>query len=795
MKNRLIWLSIFFTVSFWIFLLPIYSPSLYMYAAIFLFTGIASLILAFLKIKEDNNNRMSIYACYRITPKALYYIFTLLIYQILVIITFVFFAASTHDVNCFLYPTYWFLQLLGYNCSLSGNILNVWNTQFVVPFTSNHEKLALLPFILLFTGTALSIYFSRINKKILKIFWIFILIMLLITFRFALLITVFLEYEDIYQQFPPKILLFIDPWLTLFSLGIITFLLSNVYNLNLDMFFEKMLPKLNNNRLIIPYVMFSIGVFFCCGAFLFQEPGKLKNGKILFDDLHSKRWEKSTVTMGKYDFGGEIVYSYSSLVYWLRHYYHVDVNTNRTLNNIDLNEYSVLILKTPAFRYTKDEIKSIIHFVKNGGGLFLIGDHSNLLGMTTFLNQIAHKFNFSFNYDSSNQFSTNLFTEYCSYFPFSHPTVMGLNYFSFLTSCTLNVPLSCERSMIAFDAFSDTIDYSKPSFFGDIIVKPDNNFGLFILGASKKISKGRITLFTDSTVFSNFCLFVDGHDRYFLNSLNYLNRENIWGYKVNCFLAAIGFLLIFSGCLMSYKNILNFVFWVPLLLFIFISLSVLFWGGINHFYYKSPNPNVSMIKVAFLDHHTEFYLPPGLGTPILPFDVSFDTFFMTTQRLGLFPFYTRHIDDATENAHAIVIINPIENYTDKEKLKLYQYIKNGGKLLVLDTINNRKPHLRCLAEIFDIKVKRTMKQIEFSNGQLQQFNLNDKDHTFKIQTTLCHKRIGKGIVIFMSDSLVFSRASMGGVLDNENKFTNKIFNIAYDIFENKFKLKPNMVYP
>ena len=88
---------------------------------------------------------------------------------------------------------------------------------------------------------------------------------------------------------------------------------------------------------MLTFTAASTGAALMVGGWLFQDPGTPKNGRILIDDFHSGRWEKSTVRMGKYDFGGEPVYSYSSLVYWLEHYLpEITVNEEGPLDQLDL---------------------------------------------------------------------------------------------------------------------------------------------------------------------------------------------------------------------------------------------------------------------------------------------------------------------------------------------------------------------------------------------------------------------------------------------------------------------------
>ena len=79
-------------------------------------------------------------------------------------------------------------------------------------------------------------------------------------------------------------------------------------------------------------------------------------------------------------YGDFPTYSFTSLAEWLGKWYAVDVNTSRVYDDELLSGYDVLILKTPEEPIPDAEIAAIDRFVRRGGGLLLVGDHTNLLG-------------------------------------------------------------------------------------------------------------------------------------------------------------------------------------------------------------------------------------------------------------------------------------------------------------------------------------------------------------------------------------------------------------------------------
>jgi hypothetical protein len=68
-------------------------------------------------------------------------------------------------------------------------------------------------------------------------------------------------------------------------------------------------------------------------------------------------------------------------------------------------------------------------------------------------------------------------------------------------------------------------DYSAGSFFGPLEPEPSNAAGNVVMSAWGEHGKGRVALWTDSTLFSNFAVYLPGKREIALNTLDWLNRR------------------------------------------------------------------------------------------------------------------------------------------------------------------------------------------------------------------------------------------------------------------------------
>ena len=194
-------------------------------------------------------------------------------------------------------------------------------------------------------------------------------------------------------------------------------------------------------------------------------------------------------------------YSFSSLAEWLGHWFAVDVNTSRTYEDSRLSAYDILLIKTPVRPIPEGEREAIIRFVEAGGGLLLVGDHTNLLGMGTHLNSLCVSHGIQFRYDSISN-AAGGFVEYQAPVLGSHVAALHVDELGFMTSCSLSLAPNAEAIVAADGCFRDPHDYSSSSFFGRRGAHPELEHGRMVLAGAVQVGEGRIVAFTDSTVWS-----------------------------------------------------------------------------------------------------------------------------------------------------------------------------------------------------------------------------------------------------------------------------------------------------
>ena len=119
--------------------------------------------------------------------------------------------------------------------------------------------------------------------------------------------------------------------------------------------------------------------------------GQQKDSHIAYDGFHHKLdsafFENDSQTHSTLRYLDDVGYSTTIL--------------NRTITPQSLTGVSILIIETPEERYSPEEIEAVTDFVQNGGGLFVLGDHTNIYDCYLNLNPILNEFGLHLNFDYS----------------------------------------------------------------------------------------------------------------------------------------------------------------------------------------------------------------------------------------------------------------------------------------------------------------------------------------------------------------------------------------------------------
>jgi hypothetical protein len=342
------------------------------------------------------------------------------------------------------------------------------------------------------------------------------------------------------------------------------------------------------------------------GLFAYHDPGARKQGRVLIEELHSD-WEWTTRAYDTTWYGRKSGYNYYCLAEYLNHYYHVEASRDSLLPGL-LSRFDVVMLKTPTTPYSEREIDALVDFVEAGGGLWLIGDHTNVFGTSTHLNRLAARFGLRLRYDATYDLKTLALSVFRPPPVFRHPVTAYLPDYLFATSCTLEAPLLSENMILGYGLKAAALDYARTSFFPN---KNDQNysFGVFVQQGGVKRGKGRVAIFTDSTCFSNFFMFMTGKPELALATVEWLNRINRFAWvKVPLLILALAGLagLVRVSLRRERARILAVVLPGTLL---GLAAAVLIYDGLVRSTYRLPEPHTDYVHIAFESEHSGIELP------------------------------------------------------------------------------------------------------------------------------------------------------------------------------------------
>ena len=833
--KRLLWLGLLFISSSWLFFIPIFTNPDWKLGICFLAVGILCNILAFWKNKPEQISKKYLILIIPLSISILIinypYNIGLIILTIgflicaitnqlkyekaNVIITGISLTGITLTIQTALLPFYSifvshghridilspvvsiFGNLLGLKTSVNNGIVFVQTFQQTFPFVTTWEKLGFYTwFNILIGALLLFILFYKKRKILLNILIFFVASFLYLILRYVAFIHLYINTLELN--------IFWNPLYMLLSFLPFALLLIKILPLKDAKISNDCFKNLKINRKhILAMIMIFIFVFSTVGAFVFQDPGTKKSGRVLIDEYHSD-WEDTTRALDTEWYGMLSTYNFYSWAEWLNYYYYVERNNN-TLTSAILEDYDILILKCPTNSYSNEEVWSIVQFVERGGGLYLIGDHTDVFGMNTFLNQVSENFGIGFKTDATYELGTGMMSVYEPDDMFLHPIVQNVEQFDFMTSCTLQAPFNSENVIVGSRLIGEPGTYSTENFFRESVASPESEYGLLLQVAAVKYGKGRVVAFSDSTVFSSFSMFSDGYKSFNFGTIEYLNRVNLYSY-LNAILFGIAIIfLVLSFYLLRNERKIKVFF-----LFLFIGLlsfstATLVFSHMNEVNYPLPSARSDYMQVCFDQEYSGFNvsLKPSIG--LYNEKDNYGTFFVWTQRVGCVPSLEKTLDDAIKIGDIIVIINPIKSFETEDIETITDFVENGGKVLVMDSILNSDSTANELIGNFGIWINYntldrslyrsfndttnnstvgniTSPYLTITGGEKILFSENNETHASVFE--FYNEATGKtGKIVVLVDSYSFSNSIMGGTFTEPDKNQLQIYNTEFYIFE------------
>ncbi len=361
-------------------------------------------------------------------------------------------------------------------------------------------------------------------------------------------------------------------------------------------------------------------------------------------------------------------------------------------------------------RYDPEEIEAIERFVEQGGGLLLVGEHTNVFNTGTHINDIAKVFGFSFRYDCLFDIDT-IYTQLYNLPLVPHPIIQSMPLFNFAVSCSIDPGRSPDRVVIRSTSLKNLLaDYHASNFYPQVEDKTEMQYGAFVQLLTTRHAAGRVVAFTDSSVFSNFATFEPGKAELMLGMLEWLNHRAAPKERYSFVFSAVGIMLLAGGLALCRRPNVSWLIVVSAGVFGW-AIAVMSTRAIHK--YSMPLPKAVRPMVEVVVDRTVCDAPLSKSGFITGTRDGFGIFERWILRLGYFTSRKRGTDALS--GELIVFPHPNRTVTSEFREDLVNYVASGGKVLIFDSPENTESTANSLLYPFGLNVNRSAR----INGQLK----------------------------------------------------------------------------
>jgi len=408
-------------------------------------------------------------------------------------------------------------------------------------------------------------------------------------------------------------------------------------------------------------------------------------GRIMVVEKHST-WEPTTRPYDTTHYGEDSSYTYAAIYDYCSRYFEMSrLLESDAIDDATLAKCDVLLIKTPTAPYSTDEIAAIERFVARGGGLLLIGEHTDVFKSSSFLNEITKKFGFKFRLDLL--FSVgNPYVQFYEPPRVPHPIVQHLPRMHFAVSCSIDPGSSLGRAAVrGTGLWNLPPEYHTENFFPEAEYRPEMRWGAFIQLWTMRYGAGRVAAWTDSTIFSNFSAFEPGKAELMLGMLDWLNRRSLldragaW-WSVVGLLGVLAAAALASGLRLAHRQAIGGIV-VAAAALAGITAGSAAVAAFHRHAMPSLKPVRPMIRVV-LDR-TVSDVPLSRGGFTQENGLGYGLFEQWIPRLGYFT--ARRSGKAAFDGDVLIILCPQKSVSEDYREALVDFVSEGGKLLVLDS--------------------------------------------------------------------------------------------------------------
>lgn len=370
-----------------------------------------------------------------------------------------------------------------------------------------------------------------------------------------------------------------------------------------------------------------------------------------------------------------------------------------TLLDADLlSQHDVLVVMNPTSKHTSEELAAIWAFVRSGGGLLVLGDHTNIQGTMPVLNHLLEPTGVRFEFDSAIPL-VQRWTWYGCMRAHPHPVAKGVRDetdVKISVGASLHLPARAIPLFSGRDAFADAGDWSnmQGAYLGNMAYDAGEPRGDLFLAAEVPMGRGRVIVFGDTSTFQRVAVF-NTHEL-IARTMSHLSAAGRVALPLRlriagAVLATVGFLLVAS----FFPAAASIVPWVSALLTASILVLEARAGA------QLPQ-RVRPQDIAWVDlgHGNRVDTHSGVDNGI---------YGLTNHlwREGWVPMAMKRFDArALEGAEVFVTVSPAFAFEEHEIRALRRFVESGGLLVVASGYEESRGIQALLAE-FDFAIGRT----------------------------------------------------------------------------------------
>lgn len=340
-----------------------------------------------------------------------------------------------------------------------------------------------------------------------------------------------------------------------------------------------------------------------------------------------------------------------------------------------LNRTDILFVINSYYRWTPEELQRIYRWVESGGALCILGDHTDLGGMMKSLNPLLSMFGGKLNFETGDMFRPILKHGWRTSY---HPILLGIKSYPQIywgTGGTLTTSLPFVPLIEGAYTFGDEGNYSANSYFGNRTYDTGENAGDITLAAIAEVGKGKVLACADTSPFLNGTIHLSFYP-FLYHLFKWLQiRSSIANPMYIRCISALLLVIVLLYLWRSHKRESLIIGIVGVILGLFICRSI------NTQAFQPVQKNRSL-TILDLSHLSKWATDPFKTHSL---DGSAGVFLRT----GFLPITTWQFESSIlEHTKIFVIQEPAITYSAHEKEMLFDWVKNGGVLVVAGSYEN-----------------------------------------------------------------------------------------------------------